>query len=203
MYIDQILNKETNSILSWNFIKLLSNSTRGWKPQWYKDIKNKLATKTDTLKNQWTNLPWKDQKYRFISQEQETDGRKNNWYIIVDEENPDLFIWIREKGVLEKKRSKCQHIYSQQHYSIFQNPRTGHVVLKTCETCKESGYEGGFKSETCKIASRTNVQVYYCNLLNQTQAWRKKSALEIPVNCRFLEEEIKKQIRRSPKFITK
>ena len=78
MYIDQILNKELNSILSWNFIQLLSKSCKGPKPQWYRDIKEKLTNKAGILKNQWTNLPWKDQKPIFLSKKQETDGRKTN-----------------------------------------------------------------------------------------------------------------------------
>jgi len=32
MYVDQILNKELNNILSWNFIQLLDNSIKGPKP---------------------------------------------------------------------------------------------------------------------------------------------------------------------------
>ena len=81
MYIDQVLNKELSSILSWNFIQLLNNSTKGPKPFWYKDIREKLTTETGTLKKHWTNLPWKSQNTKFISQKQELDGRKINWYI--------------------------------------------------------------------------------------------------------------------------
>ena len=33
----------------------------------------------------------KDQERKFISYKQETDSIRNNWYIIVDNKNPELF----------------------------------------------------------------------------------------------------------------
>ena len=201
MYVDQILNKELNSILSWNFIQLLGNSIKGSKPSWYKETKNKIATRTDILKSQWKNLPWKDQEYKFISNRQETDGKRDNWYIIIDEENPEVFTWIREKGRLNKGKFKqCQN-NNRQHYSLSQNPRTGHAVLRRCEYCKESEDNEMVQPEACKVSNKSKIQIYYCDLLNRIKEWRKKSALEIPVDCKYLEEEVKKQVGKSAKFL--
>jgi ribonuclease HI len=203
MYVDQILNKELDSILSWNFVQLLGNSTKGPKPSWYKETRNKIATRTDVLKSQWINLPWKDQEHEILSNRQEADGRRNNWYIIVDEENPELFTWVREKGRLNKEKLKNRHNNSRQHYSLFQNPRTGHAVLRRCEYCKEVEHNETAQQETCKISSKSKIQIFYCDLLNRIEGWRKKSALEIPVDCKYLEEEVRKQVRKSSKFLEK
>ena len=108
MYADQILNKETNMVLSWNFIQLTSGSCKGPKPQWYRDTLRKLTTETGILKRQWTDLPWQDQNPKFLSQHQETDGRRINWYIVVDRRNPDLFTWIHKKGAVVGLRDGTQ-----------------------------------------------------------------------------------------------
>jgi len=136
MYADQVLNKETNTVLNWNFIQLIGGSCKGPKPQWYKDMLRKLTTDTGILKRQWADLPWLDQNRNFLSQHQETDGRRANWYIVVDRKNPDIFTWIHRKGTVSESRSNTQSDRSSQHFNLFQNPRSGHAVLKNVITAR-------------------------------------------------------------------
>ena len=208
MYIDQILNKKLNGILSWNFIQLLSKSCKGPKPQWYRDIKEKLTNKAGILKNQWTNLPWKDQKPVFLSKKQETDGRKTNWYILVDRENPDIITWVRKRGAFKKIERDTQLEQSHQHFNLIQNPRSGHAILQECDLCKrkiekETNEVSPIQitPATCNLVKKTNTLIWYCDLLNQIQSWRKKTILEIPVDCIYLEEEIKRQVKENSQFI--
>jgi ribonuclease HI len=205
MYADQVLNKETNTVLSWNLIQLLGGSCKGPKPQWYKDTLRKLTTEIGTLKRQWADLPWQDQNHNFLSQHQETDGRRANWYIVVDRRNPDIFTWIHRKGNVSEPRSNIQSDLSSQHFNLFQNPRSGHAVLRECDYCKNKEGEEAISLQstiprTCNLVNRSDSLIWYCDLLNQKQSWRRKMSLEIPVDCRYLEEEIKRQIRESSKF---
>jgi ribonuclease HI len=209
MFVDQVLNRELNTILSWNFIQLLGGSNKGPTPQWYSEVKGVLVNKTGILKAQWTNLPWKDQKLLFLSKKQEPDGRKTNWYLLVDKEDPDRFTWVRRKGAFSKVTRGTIITYGQQHFNLVQNPRSGHAVLQECDHCKErTGREDeepspqySSKAHKCDIVNNTHTLVWYCDLLNQTQSWRKRTMLEVPVDCIHLEEEIKNQVKRSPQFI--
>jgi len=56
-------------------------------------------------------------------------------------------------------------------------------------------------SEACSILKKKHLSIYACDLLNQTKDWRRKPVLNIPVDCKYMEEEVWKQIRRNPKFI--
>jgi hypothetical protein len=135
MYVDQILNRELDTVFSWNFIQLLNNASRGPKPLWYKKLIGSMASKTGNLKSHWLNLPWQPQNLRFISQRQEVDGRKVNWYVIVDKENPELFTWVKEKGNISELKRDRQLPLNQQHYALRQNPKTGHAILEECSFC--------------------------------------------------------------------
>jgi ribonuclease HI len=56
------------------------------------------------------------------------------------------------------------------------------------------------KKNCCKLAQERETLNFYVDLLNRKNSWRKKTVLEIPVNCRFLEEEIREQLHRNIKF---
>ena len=165
-----------------------------------------MTTETGTLKKHWSSLPWHTQRLSFISQRQETDGRKVNWYIVVDKEDPESFTWIKRKGNMVNTGRRLSPSHNQQHFTLRQNPRTGYAVLEECNLCQESRteeLEHNNLPTSCGIINKRTTVVFFCDLLNQTQGWRKKSSLEIPVDCRYLEEELKDQLRRNPKFIRK
>jgi hypothetical protein len=197
MYTDQIINKEASTILSWNFIQLINSSSRGPKPHWYNKIREKLITDTGTLKNQWTILPWQKQYPKFLSRAQETDGRKINWYLMVDKDDPDLFIWIRGKGTEIQIGRNNRLDPNTQHFSLVQNPRSGQAILKKCNCNNNSRNEASLTmhtapTQTCHLIQKTNNQVWFCDLINQKQSWRRKESFEIPVDLKYLEENFKR-----------
>ena len=80
LYLDQILNTEHGSILSWNCIQLLNKAGRGPKPTWYKKIVEKITRNntSNLLKDHWTNLYWKTQNKTFLFKKQKTDNKRIN-----------------------------------------------------------------------------------------------------------------------------
>jgi hypothetical protein len=107
--------------------------------------------------------------HKFFSQTQETDGRKINWYIIVDKENPDLFTWIRKKGNLIDTKRNTHSNHNQQHFTLSQNPETGNTILEECKHCKEIESEETILPETCNMTNKIDTRIFYCDLLNQTK----------------------------------
>jgi ribonuclease HI len=80
---------------------------------------------------------------------------------------------------------------------------TGNTILEECKHCKEIESEETILPETCNMTNKIDTRIFYCDLLNQTKGWRKKTTLEIPIDCRYLEEEFKKQLRESSLYIAK
>ena len=127
---------------------------------------------------------------------------------MVDRENPDIITWVRKRGDFKKIERDIQLEQSHQHFNLIQNPRSGHAILQECDLCKRKIEKETneispiqITPATCNLVRKTNILIWYCDLLNQIQSWRKKTILEIPVDCIYLEEEIKRQVKENSQFI--
>ena len=72
-----------------------------------------IANNNDVLKGQWTGLSWQEQNHNFLSQRLELNGRKMNWYMIVDGKDPELFTWIKKKGIYSSYGESAHLIHNQ------------------------------------------------------------------------------------------
>ena len=93
-----------------------------------------------------------------------------------------------------------------QHFNLAQNPRSGQAILEKCNCNNNSKNEVPSTTHTaltrtCHLIQKTNNQVWFCNLINQKQSWRRKESFEIPVDLKYLEEKLKRQIKESSRFI--
>jgi hypothetical protein len=179
IYIDQIVNKELKSIMEWPFIQLLTRCTKGRMPGWYKYIRSKTSTGTGLLQKQWANLQWMDQTQDFISQSQEQDGRKVNWYVLMEEKKPETLTWVRKKGGYKGPRYEFNQAPDpryDKHYIAVQDYKTGHAILKECDRCKkekrlsnernEETEHISFMPESCNVISNGRAMSWTFDLVN-------------------------------------
>jgi len=133
--------------------------------------------------------------------------------MLMDIRNPESITWVRKKGnnrgpKVELKSNQVIDPRYDKHFTAKQDFKTGYTIIEECEKCKkleedentnienqEIEYEyDSYMPESCNTKRNVQATVWSCDLINQKKKWKNSERIEIPIDCRSLEEESKDQI---------
>ena len=165
MFIDQIIDRNLDTVLSWKIIQLINRTTGGPVQKCYTKIKDIITNGTNILKKDWENLSQEKQHYNFLSNKEEQDKRKVNWYLKVNKDNINVFTWVRRKGNLQTERQEQDQYY----YTIIQSTKPGYTSLKRCEECitnPSTRHQNNNVqlSEICKLNRNKKTKLFSYNI---------------------------------------
>ena len=108
MFMDQLIDRDTKTILPWKIIQILSNSSKGPIPSWFKTVKSLCANEYGVLNEKWQDWNWEEQDRRFFSKNLNSDRRRWSWKIIAKDTDKEEIIWYRSKGNTGLKDSQTE-----------------------------------------------------------------------------------------------
>ena len=188
MFIDQLINTETQTILDWNYIKAVKGPSRkGPTPLWYKKVLENICKRNSpNLNHKWEDKQW-TKCHPDIYEDITKDRRKLEWCCSL-EKNRDRIIW----GKIIKK-SLDERALTIKHFNSANKGNKDHMTLSPCQGCALNDSEE-LTPNTCTYKDHRK------NLTSPIYLRNKKinENLEInmPCNLYILERDLKEELSR-------
>jgi ribonuclease HI len=197
IFMDQLIDRETKTVLPWKIIQTLSNSSKGPIPSWFETVKSSCANEYGVLKEKWQDWSWEEQDRRFFSKNINRDQRRWSWKIMAKGENGEEILWYRSKGNLglQDPQTEC--------YQIKRGSKLDSTKLQKVEVMPSSDPvepTGNLLDPMNSIGGnkRSQSMPLAVEILNLHPTLRKSSELEIPISLHVLENQVKKAVEESP-----
>jgi ribonuclease HI len=187
MFIDQIIDKDSRSIIDWPILSsLLERNNKGRIPNWYNLIKEKITMETDNkLNNKYINLDLKANHYTWTNNIS-LDNRIKDWIVTLTKDQDIIWGKAIDKGNKNNKYKKTSisHLIWKKRIDL-------NFDLIPCSGCNFNNTEPNSKNSYSECTFKTDQKaikgVKYLN-------WRRLKKDFTPENKTMLEKNIKKEM---------
>ena len=130
MFVDQLVDKETYTLTSWNYIKVTNGIYgKGPTPLWYKKIKQIICKHDDSrLNTPWQNKQWTTPTPKMFNELTE-DKRKKEWCCSLDKTS-NRIIW----GKVIESSSDGKTLIAK-HFTSSNGGKKDLTILTQCQGC--------------------------------------------------------------------